>query len=140
LGGILLAEGDVEQAVQRLQQSLQLEERNAAAHCNLGIALIAQRDAQRAAQELERAAQLDPTMVQASYHLARARVQLGDLPGAREAMRHVLVLAPNHPDAVQVMEAIESAIAGQGGLMSSPEERPQAAPETPDSAVAGPPR
>ncbi|HET9888366.1 MAG TPA: tetratricopeptide repeat protein [bacterium] len=137
LGGIVLAEGDVEQAVQKLQASLQLEERNAGAHCNLGIAYLAQREPQRAAQELERAAQLDPTLVQAPYHLARARIQLGDLLGAREAMQRVLVLAPNHPDAVKVMQAIENAIGGQG-TMSSPEGHPATEPGTPDSAVANP--
>ena len=140
LGGLLIAEGDLEQGTQRLEESLRLEERNAGAHCNLGIALIAQREPQRAAQELERAAALDPTMVQAPYHLARARIQLGDLLGAREAMQRVLVLAPNHPDAVKVMEAIEKAIAEHGGSMTSPEVNYAPGPGAPDSVAADPPR
>ena len=140
LGGLLIAEGDVEQGMQRLEQSLHLEERNAGAHCNLGIALIAMREPQRASQELERAQELDPTLVQAPYHLARARIQLGNLLGAREAMQRVLVLAPNHPDAVKVMQAIDKAIAEHGGSMASPEEHLAPGPGTPDSAAAGPPR
>ncbi len=125
LGGILVSQGALDEGIAHLETSLRFEERNANAQVALGIALIANGEPARAVEALLRAKSLAPKNANAPYNLARALVQVGRLEEAADEMREVLRIQPNHPDARQVLDALEQAMAQSQGAA------PPAPPATP---------
>jgi tetratricopeptide (TPR) repeat protein len=89
--------GDVNTAVQRLKQSLQLLEDSAQAHYNLGLILANNTDrGQEAKKHLNRSVQLDGTNHEAYYQLGKLYLKLGDSAMARESFDKAVRLNRRH--------------------------------------------
>ena len=73
--------------------------RTAEAHNDLGVAHFERGETRQAAAEFERALELRPDWVRALVNLGNARLALGEVPGAIEAYRRAVALAPEDPGA-----------------------------------------
>jgi tetratricopeptide (TPR) repeat protein len=76
------------------QHALAVTERNALAHCNLGVALLRAGLADRARIEFEKAVAVEPRYAQARLNLANALRELGRLREAEAQFRAVIELDP----------------------------------------------
>jgi len=89
-----------------LQRAVTLQPQQSRFWYNLGLAESQLGNAQAALRALEKAEQLDPTV--AEYPYARATIYLGldQRDQAKAAVRQVLRINPNHPQALRLLEEL----------------------------------
>jgi len=111
LGVMLIGEGDPSGAIPPLRRALELTERSAEAHYNLGVALLITGKEKAATEEalfhLRRASDLIPDLPPAHVNAAKALLLLDRPAEAEVEAREALRLAPGFPPAlVNLAEAL----------------------------------
>jgi Tfp pilus assembly protein PilF len=82
LGGALLMQNAVNEAIDQLQEALRIDPGHAEAHSNLGVALARQGLVAQAIEHYEEAIRLDPRQTQAYSNLGNALLSQGRIPEA----------------------------------------------------------
>jgi len=95
LGGSLLVQGQVDEAIEHLQEALRLDPGHAEAHSNLGVALARRGRAADAIEEYRKALSLDPGQTQAYSNLGNALLQQGSVREALEQFDLALAIKPD---------------------------------------------
>jgi len=88
--------GDLQLAVRKFREALELWPDLRDAHFNLGVVYHALGMEDSAAARLQRAAELDPTFADARYNLGIVYAKMGDDERARRAYEEALAINPNH--------------------------------------------
>jgi tetratricopeptide (TPR) repeat protein len=105
--GLARAEtGDVAGALAALEEAVKLDPAHVNGWYNLGLAWSRRGDPQRALDALLRAESLDDRSARIPYARATILAQLGRLPEARVAAQRALALAPGHPEAQALLQAL----------------------------------
>jgi Flp pilus assembly protein TadD len=99
LGGALLVRGEIDEAVEELQQALRLDPTHAEAHSNLGVALTRRGRLPEAIDHYREALRLDPLQVQAYSNLGNALLRRGEVHEAIARFREGLSIDPADPQA-----------------------------------------
>lgn len=99
LGGALLVQGQIDEAIEHLQEALRLDPRHAEAHSNLGVALARRGRAVEAIEQYRQALSLDPRQTQAYSNLGNALLQQGRVREAIEQFDLALKIDPADPQA-----------------------------------------
>ncbi len=108
LARALIANGQPLVAVKALRTGTLVAPHDALMASNLGVLFLQLGQPDSANTWLLRALAVDPALFQAWYKLSQARMQLGDLPGAREAMDHLIALRPDVPAFRQFRDSLEA--------------------------------
>jgi tetratricopeptide (TPR) repeat protein len=139
LGGILLDQGKVDDAITEIRKAIDVQPEFGEAHNALGYALLLKQRNEEAVEALSRAVRFAPTLVAAHRNLGLAYVQMGKKEDARASFRKVVELAP--PESSMVAEARKQ-LDDLGGDGASPAgaapPKPAAAPPAGPSGVASP--
>lgn len=114
-GVLMLHARRYEHALTAFHRVLELAPRLPEAHVNLGYALLGLARPQAAHDFFQSAIALRPQQANAYYGLALALEALGDVPGARGAMRTYLHLVPADAPHVRKARAALSAWQARGG-------------------------
>jgi predicted CXXCH cytochrome family protein len=105
--GQLAAEaGDIEGAALAMAKACELDPRLARAWYNLGLACARLGRSEEALEALRRAEAEDPLSAEFPYARATVHLERGETAEAREAARRALALAPDYPDALQILRAL----------------------------------
>jgi len=99
LGGALLVRGEIEEAIQQLQEGLRLDPNYAEAHSNLGVALARRGRSADAIDHYREALRLDPYQTQAYSNLGNALLQQGRVREAITSFEEGLAMDPADPQA-----------------------------------------
>jgi len=99
LGGSLLVQGRIDEAIEHLQEALRLDSRNAEAHSNLGVALARRGRRVEAIEQYRQALSLDPRQTQVYSNLGNALLQEGDVREAITQFDAALRINPDDPQA-----------------------------------------
>ena len=99
LGGALLVRGDVDEAIEHLQEALRLDPNHAEAHSNLGVALARRGRVVDAIDHYRQALRLDPNQTQAYSNLGNALLQQGQVREAIAQFERGLSIDPADPQA-----------------------------------------
>ncbi|OFW24732.1 MAG: hypothetical protein A3H97_20135 [Acidobacteria bacterium RIFCSPLOWO2_02_FULL_65_29] len=99
LGGALLVRGEIDEAIQHLQEAVRLDSRHAAAHSNLGVALARRGRASEAIDHYRQSLQIDRRQTQAYSNLGNALLQQGQFGEAIVQFREGLSIDPTDPQA-----------------------------------------
>ncbi len=99
LGGILQAQGKLDEAAACFEQALMLRPDWAEVHSNFGNILQAQGKLDEAVASQERALALKPHFAEAWSNLGNARQAQGNLEAAVASYEHALVIQPDYADA-----------------------------------------
>jgi len=99
LGGALLVQGQVDEAIEHLQEALRLDPNHAEAHSNLGVALARRGRPLEAIEQYREALSLDPYQTQAYSNLGNALLQQGRTQEAIAQFDAALTIDPNDPQA-----------------------------------------
>lgn len=99
LGCALQAAGQTTRALPHLQQAVQADPDNAAAHNNLAVALVEQRQFEQAEHHLRTAIALLPDYALAHYNLGDLLRRRGDTEAAAASLRRALALRPDYVEA-----------------------------------------
>jgi tetratricopeptide (TPR) repeat protein len=99
LGGSLLVQGQIDEAMEHLREALRLDPGHAEAHSNLGVALARRGRAADAIEEYRKALSLDPGQTQAYSNLGNALLQQGSVREAIEQFDQALAINPDDPQA-----------------------------------------
>lgn len=94
----LAAQNRPEEALQELEKSIALDDKNARMFYMLGLARTEAGDAKGAIKALDKAIELDPDFVQALYNRALMRNGQGDLNGACQDMDAAAAKQPDNPE------------------------------------------
>ncbi len=97
LGGALLEQGAVAEAVWAYRTAVALAPRDAGAHNDLGLALADGGDLAGAAEAYRRAIAVDPGLAVAHTNLGNVLLDRGDVAGAIAAYRQAVRLRPDDP-------------------------------------------
>ncbi len=100
LGVARLQVGDLTNAIEALEQSIEVEPQRPLALIALGTALNAQKRYADAREVLSRSRRLDPTSAEALAELAEAEQGLGELEAAEEHAAQALAREADHPGAL----------------------------------------
>ena len=111
LGVALLAQGDPAGARVAFEKALVMNEHNAEAHYNLGVALILKGESRASLEEalvhLRRAVDLTPDLVEARVNASKTLLLLGRPGEAEKEARQALVIAPGFaPARVNLAESL----------------------------------
>jgi predicted Zn-dependent protease len=98
-----MAQGKFADAIPLYRELNQAVPNNPGLLLNLGMALHLAGDEHKSILPLETAVKLDSTLVPGWLFLGAAHLQLGDTPAAVDALKAVLRLQPDHPDALQML-------------------------------------
>ncbi|MBI4477375.1 MAG: tetratricopeptide repeat protein [Acidobacteria bacterium] len=99
LGGALLVRGEIDAAIDELQEALRLDPAHAGAHSNLGVALSRRGRLPEAIHHYREALRLDPRQMQAYSNLGNALLQQGQVREAIAQFDAGLSLDPDDPQA-----------------------------------------
>jgi len=99
LGGALLMQGNIEEAIEHLQEALRLDPTHAEAHSNLGVALARRGRSAEAIEHYRQALSLDPRQTQAYSNLGNALLQQGRVREAIGQFDAALTIDPADPQA-----------------------------------------
>jgi hypothetical protein len=99
LGGALLVQGQIDEAIEHLQEALRLDPNHAEAHSNLGVALARRGRPLEAIAQYREALSLDPYQTQAYSNLGNALLQQGRVQEAIAQFDAALTIDPNDPQA-----------------------------------------
>jgi tetratricopeptide (TPR) repeat protein len=99
LGGSLLMQGRVDEAIPHLQEALRLEPAHAEAHSNLGVALARRGRVVEAIAHYREALRLDSSQTQAYSNLGNALLSQGNITEAIARFNDALTIAPSDPQA-----------------------------------------
>jgi tetratricopeptide (TPR) repeat protein len=99
LGGALLVRGEVDEALEHLQEAVRLDPNHAQAHSNLGVALARRGRSAEAIDHYREALRLDPRQVQAYSNLGNALLQQGQVREAIAQFEAGLSIDPTDPQA-----------------------------------------
>jgi superkiller protein 3 len=110
LAMLLMASGQIDQAVRHLRTSLQLNPGSAPTHYNLGIALSMQRRLDEALAEFREAIRLDPEHADANNNAGAMLHVMGRLGEATSYYRRAIALRPDNADAHSNLGRLFSAI------------------------------
>lgn len=105
LGFLLAQDGRLEEARALFEQAVRAEPDNPVAYGNLGAFHMNDGRPEIAVQWFSRAVELDPSYVDGLVNLAYAWYLLGEDDEARRYAQEALRLAPNHPQARQILDA-----------------------------------
>jgi tetratricopeptide (TPR) repeat protein len=103
LGKVELVEGRVDEAVQLLEQLIQIEPQSAEAHSVLAMAFIEQRKLRRARAELVSALRIDPARFHLRRFLSRVAADLGENELALAQGRRYLRVRPDDIEVILVV-------------------------------------
>jgi tetratricopeptide (TPR) repeat protein len=99
LGGALLLRGEVDEAMEHLQEAVRLNPAHAEAHSNLGVALARRGRAAEAIEHYREALRLDSRQTQAYSNLGNALLQQGRIREAIARFQEGLSIDPADPQA-----------------------------------------
>jgi tetratricopeptide (TPR) repeat protein len=99
LGGSLLLQGRVDEAIPQLQEALRLQPEHAEAHSNLGVALARRGRTAEAIDHYRESLRLDPRQTQAYSNLGNALLAQGNITEAIAQFEAALALDPADPQA-----------------------------------------
>ena len=99
LGGSLLMQGRVDEAIPHLQEALRLEPAHPEAHSNLGVALARRGRVVEAIAHYREALRLDSSQTQAYSNLGNALLSQGNITEAIARFNDALMIAPSDPQA-----------------------------------------
>ena len=99
LGGQLVVRGDIDEAIDELQEALRLDPRHAGAHSNLGVALARRGRLTEAIDHYHEALRLDPQQMQVYSNLGNALLQQGKVGEAISQFDVGLSIDPGDPQA-----------------------------------------
>ena len=99
LGGALLIRGDVDEAMEHLQEAVRIDPNHAEAHSNLGVALARRGRSTEAIDHYREALRLDPRQTQAYSNLGNALLQQGQIREAIVEFEEGLAIDPADPQA-----------------------------------------
>lgn len=105
LGFLLAQDGRLAEARALFEQAVRAEPENPVAYGNLGAFHMNDGRPEIAVQWFSRAVELDPSYVDGLVNLALAWYLLGEDDAARRYAQEALRLAPNHPQARQILDA-----------------------------------
>jgi Tfp pilus assembly protein PilF len=94
--------GRFEEARASLEKVIDLEPDSVRAHIMLGRVFELLSQPAAAAAQFTAALELAPDDLAAWLGLATARLELGELPGARQALERARNLAPDHPQVIEL--------------------------------------
>ncbi len=93
------AQNDQEQALQHIQQTLEVDPNSAEAHYGLGLSLASQGRLDDAIEELERGVELEPDLIEAQKDLGRIYLMRGKISQATDHLRLALETYPDYVEA-----------------------------------------
>jgi tetratricopeptide (TPR) repeat protein len=96
LGGALLANGQIDEAIENFQKALQVNPNYTEAHYNLGDAFLRRGQIDEAIQQFQKALQIDPKHAKSHADLGIALYQLGRIEEAIEQYRAALEIDPDN--------------------------------------------
>jgi len=99
LGGALLEERQIDEAIEHLHEATRLDPAHAEAHSNLGVALARRGRWTDAIEQYQEALRLDPRQTQAYSNLGNAMLQEGRVGEAIAEFDKGLAVEPNDPQA-----------------------------------------
>jgi tetratricopeptide (TPR) repeat protein len=99
LGGALLVRGEVDEAMEHLQEAVRIDPHHAEAHSNLGVALARRGRSTDAIDHYREALRLDPRQTQAYSNLGNALLQQGRIREAIVQFEEGLSIDPADPQA-----------------------------------------
>jgi Flp pilus assembly protein TadD len=99
LGGALLMRGEVDEAMEHLQEAVRIDPNHAEAHSNLGVALARRGRSTEAIDHYREALRLDPRQTQAYSNLGNALLQQGRIREAIVQFEEGLSIDPADPQA-----------------------------------------
>lgn len=103
-GGLYLAYGNIDAAVQHFEKAVALDPENAGAHCNLALAYAENRKFERALDAMDHALSLEPENARYLHARGWIRVQTGQ---RQKGMADIEKAAEKgHPDAVRYLDRI----------------------------------
>lgn len=103
-GGLYLAYGNIDAAVEHFEKALALDPENAGAHCNLALAYAENRNFEKALDAMDRALSLEPENSRYLHARGWIRVQSGQ---RQKGMADIEKAAEKgHPDAVRYLDRI----------------------------------
>ena len=100
--------GRLPEALAALEETVKLDPQFSRAWYNLGLAYHARQQPDRALDALVQAESLDPRSPQVPYARATILARLGRSAEALTAARRALEIAPNHPEAAQLIRSLSS--------------------------------
>jgi Tfp pilus assembly protein PilF len=131
LGGILLDQGKVDEALVEFRKAVDVEPEFGLAYNAMGFALLQKQRPDEAIESLTRAVRFSPTLVAAYQNLGRAYLLVGKKDEARVNFKKVVEMAPaNAPMAAEARKAL----ADLGGEAAAP--APGAPPAGPSPPTA----
>lgn len=99
LGGALLVRGEIDEAIEHLQEALRIDPGHAEAHSNLGVALARRGRFAEAIDHYREALRLDPRQTQAYSNLGNVLLQQGQVQQAIARFKEGLSIDPADPQA-----------------------------------------
>ena len=133
LGNALLQKGDVDEAIVRFQQALQIKPDFAEAHSNLGNALFQKGKVDEAIAHCQRALQIKPESPEAHNNLGNALLKMGHVD---EAIAHYQTALQIKPDSAEARNNLGSALLQKGDVGEAIAQYQQALQIKPDFAEA----
>lgn len=129
LGGALLVRGEIDEAIQHLQEAVRLDPRHAAAHSNLGVALARRGRPSEAIDHYRQSLQIDRRQTQAYSNLGNTLLQQGQVGEAIVQFREGLSIDPADP---QARTNLAGALVREGRVDEAIGELERVLRETPD--------
>jgi tetratricopeptide (TPR) repeat protein len=129
LGGALLVRGDVDEAIEHLQEAVRIDPSHAEAHSNLGVALARRGRSAEAIDHYREALRLDPHQTQAYSNLGNALLQQGRVREAIAQFKEGLSIDPADP---QARTNLAGALVREGRIDEAIAELEQVLRVTPD--------
>ena len=99
LGGALLVQGQIDEAIEQLGEAMRLDPAHAEAHSNLGVALARRGQWGEAIEQYKEALSLDPRQTQAYSNLGNALLQQGRIHEAIAQFDAGLAIEPHDAQA-----------------------------------------